>query len=85
MDIVDEQIDVASRGILGLTVSCARCHDHKFDPISQKDYFQLFAFFHNVPEVGNARGSNAPPALDVCSEQSCRFGGNFSSPHQFFS
>ena len=35
---------------LGLTVECARCHDHKYDPISQKDYYQLFAFFNNVPE-----------------------------------
>lgn len=37
---------------LGLTVECARCHDHKYDPISQKNYFELFAFFNNVPEKG---------------------------------
>lgn len=41
-----------SKGILGLTVECAQCHDHKYDPISQKDYFQLFAFFNNSKEVG---------------------------------
>jgi hypothetical protein len=41
MDIVDEQIDVISKTFLGLTVSCARCHDHKFDPISARDYYAL--------------------------------------------
>jgi hypothetical protein len=41
-----------SKGILGLTVECAQCHDHKYDPISQKDYFQLFAFFNNSREKG---------------------------------
>jgi hypothetical protein len=39
----DDQINVFSKAFLGLTVSCARCHDHKFDPISQKDYYALFA------------------------------------------
>ncbi len=37
---------------MGLTVQCARCHDHKYDPLSQKDFFQLTAFFNNVPEKG---------------------------------
>lgn len=41
-----------SKGIIGLTVECAQCHDHKYDPVSQKDYFQLFAFFNNTKEVG---------------------------------
>lgn len=45
MDNVDEQIDVVSRSILGLTVSCARCHDHKFDPIPQADYYALAGIF----------------------------------------
>ncbi|MDA1161518.1 MAG: PSD1 and planctomycete cytochrome C domain-containing protein [Planctomycetota bacterium] len=41
MDIIDEQIDVICRGILGLSVSCARCHDHKFDPVPTSDYYAL--------------------------------------------
>ncbi len=44
-DIADDQVDVVSRGFLGLTVSCARCHDHKFDPIPQKDYYGLAGIF----------------------------------------
>ena len=40
------------KAFLGLTMECAHCHDHKYDPFSQKDYYQLFAFFNNVNEVG---------------------------------
>lgn len=46
---------------LGLTMTCCRCHDHKYDPISQKDYFQLYAFFNNTSETGRSgRGKTAP-------------------------
>ena len=47
---------------MGLTVSCAQCHDHKYDPISQKEYYQLYAFFNSVPEKGSDgnRGNSAP-------------------------
>jgi hypothetical protein len=44
-DIIDDRIDVVTRGLLGLTVSCARCHDHKFDPIPTKDYYSLYGVF----------------------------------------
>ncbi len=45
MDNVDEQIDTVTRAVLGLTVSCARCHDHKFDPVSTRDYYALAGIF----------------------------------------
>lgn len=48
MDNVDEQIDTVSRSVLGLTVSCARCHDHKFDPISTRDYYALAGIFSST-------------------------------------
>lgn len=45
-DIIDDRIDTVTRGLLGLTVSCARCHDHKYDPISTAEYYGLFGIFH---------------------------------------
>jgi cytochrome c553 len=52
-DILDDRIDVVSRGLLGLTVTCARCHDHKYDPIPSKDYYALYGVFASSvePEV----------------------------------
>ncbi len=55
---------------LGLTVGCAQCHDHKFDPIAQKDFYRLFAFFHNVPENGlDGSKGNAAPLVKVPDPQ----------------
>lgn len=50
-DIMDDRIDVVCRGMMALTVGCARCHDHKFDPIPTKDYYSLYAIFSNSPEA----------------------------------
>jgi mono/diheme cytochrome c family protein len=47
---IDDKIDVVSRGLLGLTVSCARCHNHKFDPIPTADYYSLYTIFNNTRE-----------------------------------
>jgi hypothetical protein len=60
LDIVDEQIDVATKTFLGLTVSCARCHDHKFDPIPTADYYALAGIFRSV---GIIRDYSKRPAL----------------------
>lgn len=48
LDIADDQIDIVSKAFMGLTVSCARCHDHKFDPIPTADYYALAGIFQNV-------------------------------------
>lgn len=49
---------------LGLTMGCARCHDHKYDPIRQRDYYQTFAYFNNIPEDGaRIKVGNSPPLI----------------------
>nr|MBC8291380.1 DUF1549 domain-containing protein [Planctomycetota bacterium] len=67
MDRVDEQIDVVSRSVLGLTISCARCHDHKFDPIPTRDYYALAGIFRSTfllsgpaAPAGNQYGHDRP-------------------------
>jgi len=49
-DVIDDRVDVVTRGLLGLTVSCARCHDHKFDPIPTRDYYSLYGVFASSAE-----------------------------------
>ncbi len=56
-DIVDEQIDVAGKAFLGLTISCARCHDHKFDPVSIKDYYSLASIFASTKQLAQIEGT----------------------------
>lgn len=62
-DIIDDRIDVVARGLMGLTVACARCHDHKYDPIPTDDYYSLYGVFASsiepadLPQIG--------PAADV--------------------
>ena len=57
-----DRVDTTSTLWMGLTMGCARCHDHKYDPISTKDYYQLIAFFNSVPEGGRAvkQGNSEP-------------------------
>ena len=54
MDTIDEQIDALGKTFLGLTLGCARCHDHKFDPIKQRDYYALAAIFKGTKTFGDS-------------------------------
>lgn len=53
VEYVADRVHTLGQGILGLSLQCARCHDHKYDPISQEDYFRLFAFFNSTFETGS--------------------------------
>ena len=63
-DILDDRIDVLTRGVLGITVGCARCHDHKFDPIPTADYYSLYGIFKNAREPLVFPLRDAPPNTD---------------------
>ena len=64
VEYVVDRVDTTSTVWLGLTVGCARCHDHKYDPITQKEYYELFAYFNNIPERGKAfKYGNSPPMV----------------------
>jgi hypothetical protein len=52
VEYVLDKSNTFSKGILGITMECAQCHDHKYDPISQKNFYEMFAFFNNTPEKG---------------------------------
>jgi hypothetical protein len=64
-DIIDDRIDVVTRGLMGLTVSCARCHDHKYDPITMDDYYALYGVFASSHEPGD----QATPLLLADADQ----------------
>jgi mono/diheme cytochrome c family protein len=64
MDNVDEQIDAVSRGLLALTVSCARCHDHKFDPVPATDYYALAGIFTSTDNCAGVRSKMGGGGLD---------------------
>ncbi|MDG1893663.1 MAG: DUF1549 domain-containing protein, partial [Fuerstiella sp.] len=66
VEYVVDRVDTTATVWMGLTVGCARCHDHKYDPISQKDFYRFFSYFNNVPERGlSGSGGNAAPLLKV--------------------
>ncbi|MBT6848938.1 MAG: DUF1553 domain-containing protein, partial [Planctomycetaceae bacterium] len=67
MDVVDEQLDTVFRGFLGQTIGCARCHDHKFDPIPTRDYYALAGIFRNTKTLNH---SNVSKWIEVPLPQS---------------
>ncbi len=69
VEYVMDQVETTGTVWLGLTVGCCRCHDHKFDPITQKEYYQLFAFFNNTPVTGAGGAGQTAPVVDFSTPQ----------------
>ena len=66
VEYVADRVETMGTTFLGLTLMCSRCHDHKYDPISQKDFYRLFAFFNNIDEAGlGPNNGNSPPFIHV--------------------
>jgi hypothetical protein len=64
VEYVADRVETTATVWLGLTLGCCRCHDHKFDPFTQREFYQLFAYFNNVPEKGRAvKYGNSPPYI----------------------
>jgi cytochrome c553 len=76
IEYVTDKTNTLGKGLLALTVECAKCHDHKYDPISQKDYYSLFAFFNNTYEKGYegdiTQSKTAKPPMMKLSDQEVR-------------
>ncbi|RPI83534.1 MAG: DUF1549 domain-containing protein, partial [Planctomycetaceae bacterium] len=71
IETVIDRVETTGLGWLGLTFNCCRCHDHKYDPITQQEFYRIFAFFNNVPESGTLQGEsrNTDPVIPVPSPQ----------------
>jgi hypothetical protein len=70
VEYVIDRLEATSTTWMGLTMGCARCHDHKYDPIPQRDFYRFFAFFNNVNEKGlDGRNGNAEPFLQLPSPE----------------
>jgi hypothetical protein len=66
VEYVADRVETMGTMFLGLTLTCSRCHDHKFDPLTQKDFYRLFAFFNNIDEAGlGPNNGNSPPFIEV--------------------
>ena len=61
VEYVADRTNTLGKAFLGLTMECARCHDHKYDPISQQNYYELFSFFNNIREAGQISWNDATP------------------------
>jgi len=66
---VADRLETTGTVWLGLTVGCCRCHDHKYDPLTQREYYQLFSFFNNGPEAGLVKEDDPPPTMDVTTNR----------------
>ena len=73
VEYVVDRIETTSTVFLGLTLGCTRCHNHKYDPFTQKEFYQLFAYFDQVPELGRAmKYGNSPPLVPAPTREQQR-------------
>ncbi len=69
-----DRVDTTATAFLGLTMGCARCHDHKYDPIRQREYYSMYAFFNSIPEKGlDGRTGNAEPFLQLTTPKQAEY------------
>lgn len=64
-EYVSDRTNVVGKGFLGLTVACAKCHDHKYDPISQRNYYEMYSFFNNINESGQISFDSSMPVPNM--------------------
>ncbi|MHC4878489.1 MAG: PSD1 and planctomycete cytochrome C domain-containing protein [Planctomycetota bacterium] len=72
VETVIDRVETTGLTWLGLTLNCCRCHDHKYDPVSQREFYQLFAFFNSVDEsgvLGRKAGGNTPPLMTIMKDE----------------
>jgi hypothetical protein len=69
VEYVFDQAETVGTVWLGLTFTCSRCHDHKFDPLSKRDYFRLFAYFNQSPVNGGGGNGQTPPVIDFATPE----------------
>ena len=67
-DVLDDIVKTTGQVFLGLTIDCARCHDHKIDPIPQRDYYRMLSFFHNITPM-QTRGNNIERRITISAER----------------
>ncbi|MBI3684071.1 MAG: DUF1553 domain-containing protein [Acidobacteria bacterium] len=69
VEYIVDRVEATANTWMSMTMGCARCHDHKYDPISQRDFYRFFAFFHNIDEKGlDGKEGNAKPILPLPDE-----------------
>jgi hypothetical protein len=70
VEYVVDRVETTSTVFMGVTLGCARCHNHKYDPFTQKEFYQVFAYFNNVPELGRAmKYGNSPPLVPAPTDE----------------
>ena len=82
VEYVVDRVETTSTVFLGLTLGCARCHNHKYDPFTQKEFYQVFAYFNNVPELGRAmKYGNSPPLVPAPTAEQQRQHDELDAAH----